>query len=381
MSFRSHRLWARGLSVVGILLTLAACGGGATPQSSGGQLNVVIGFPTDLTGTVASFGLAQQRAVGLAVDDVNKSGRVKITAVQTKDTQSNAAATVAAVQGMISDKVTAIVGFVLTGNLIASMPLLKESGIPTIGLQSTQLPNRGTNVFSMSPSPTGSLHLLVEKVFVPSGVKSVGFIWQEQATLTASTTLLRTLAKDNGIAVVADQGASLATTNFNSQITAVLAAKPDAVVLETQVQHQGSIDGQLRQLGYKGLIAGEQTAGTQAFRDIAGQAATDYLFTTLWDPSVANASAKRYISLYKAKYPDAPAPYVYDIVAWDAVHMIAQAVDKTNSTDAAKISAELASATFPGAITDQIKFGSDGFAALNGYVVQYATPTTTRKRA
>ena len=362
------------------LVAIAGCGG-TSPSggSSGSKIEVKIAAPLDLTGATAYVGVEQGNATALAVDDINStSKKVHMTATQ-KDVRSTVADATSVVQSFVADPgYSAFAGIAFTQEGQAVTPILQGDGRPAIFLQVTQIPNRPPNVFSMAAPRTKPTQQLVDKGLKAANVKTIGIVYQDQATLNTDVANIKSMATAGGMSVVDVEGSTLAETAFDTQVTKVLAANPDAVGIFALAPQTATVLTKLRARGFKGLTFGQPGALNPAMFKAAGPAAEGFESFTFWDPGVANAEAKRFLSLYSKKYPDQPPPDSYALQAWDALHILDQVVEKIGSTDKAKIAKELQTETFSGATQDKMSFNSDGFILLDGLAVKaHADGTTT----
>lgn len=356
------------------LAALVAAGCGSSDKAAtggGGKLDVQIGLVDSFTGPAAGTAVAHQRGAELAAQQINATSKNVHVELVTKNDKGTPRDGVAAVQSLLSDKsIDALTGVSLSSTGVAMLPLVASDGRPSVFMQLATLPSRSDNVLSLAPSRGPLATMTIDKVVAPKGIKSVGLIWMQNPVLEADAQAFRDALKKHGIPVVADQGASQTTSDFSSQITAVLSKNPDAIGLTCLPAASGTIVSQLRARGYKGMIFGQQAMDSEPFRKVAGGSAEGVDIFTFWDAAAANDQAKRFLSLYKQKYPNAPAPDVFTAQGWDAVQAIAQAAERAGSTDKDKLNAALKAAPFDGVEQEQIGFGSDGFAKLTGYVVQ-----------
>jgi branched-chain amino acid transport system substrate-binding protein len=374
------------VAVGSALMIASACSSSSPSASSSGGSNgaiqLTVGFPDDLSGFNVGVGKEQLEAAQLAVKDVHSAHPNVHIKLIPKDTQSVPSAAASAIQSLTANSsVNAIVGMAFTGSAEAVSPLLTRSGLPTIYLQVTDLTGAGSNIVSMGAPGQNMLQLLTKQILQPKGYKRVAFIWQQVDTFVSAVNYLKTSTAAAGLKVVASQGGSETQTDFSSQVTNVLASKPDAIVVEALTPQTATIADDLRSSGYKGAIIGYQNIGEPAFRQAAGAATAGVMYTTYWDPAVANADAQRFITAFKTAYPSQPPPDVFGMQAWDAIHILAAAALHAHSTAKDKLIAALHSMTFPAGAQTTIKFGSDpAFAVLHGYVMQY-TSTSAKKLA
>jgi branched-chain amino acid transport system substrate-binding protein len=357
--------------------TVAACGssddggGSSSGAASGGDtLTAKVAVINDVTGALAFVGSEQKNAAQLAIDDVNSSDMgVKLEA-DFMDSQSKPASGVSDAQKALADSdVDAIIGYNITEAGNSVQPIVAADGRPTIFLQVTQLPERSPNVFSMGP-PTGHVAQLAAQQVAGEKPASAAILWVQQPTLADAAKTFKSTLESAGVKVPVYEGASLESTSFDSQVAKAVAAKPDAVGVSGTGPQAGAMLAALRSRGFKGTIFAQQAADAPSARKAAGDAYNGVIIGTYWNAAAANADSKKFVDLYAQKFPKDPPPDVYGLQAWDAVHVYAQAIKQAGTTDKDKVVKTLSSGTFTGGLQDSIAFGSDGFAKLDGYVVQ-----------
>jgi branched-chain amino acid transport system substrate-binding protein len=119
--------------------SLAACGGSSTAGSSGSSGakvdEVVIGMPSPLTGPGGAYGTPQAAGAQMVVDAINKNGGIKELGgaklkLIVKDTKTDPTEASKIVRELAAQKVSAFVGPVLSGETLATKPLLEQLQIP-----------------------------------------------------------------------------------------------------------------------------------------------------------------------------------------------------------------------------------------------------------
>src|SRR4029077_2707757 len=100
---------------------------------------IKLGFVGPVTGTFAELGTAMRDGAQVAVDDINAKGGVKVgdktytINLIIGDEESTPERAVASTRRLIDvDGVLGILGYAVSTNLLASMPLLQDSKIPMI---------------------------------------------------------------------------------------------------------------------------------------------------------------------------------------------------------------------------------------------------------
>jgi len=125
---RSLRARVGLVAALAALLVLTA-GAGVFAQQT-----VVIGTLGPLTGDYASYGVSVANGVELAVNEANASGQYNyVFRVQKEDTRGDSVQAVNAINKLIElDRVTAIVGAVLSGETMTAGPIAQDEGVPFI---------------------------------------------------------------------------------------------------------------------------------------------------------------------------------------------------------------------------------------------------------
>ena len=119
---------------------LAGCGGNGNKESASkpaaGAKVAKVGFLNGVSGGVASYGLAEKEGFDLAVEEVNKEGKIHFD-VEMADTKGNVQQCVSAAQKMIAAKKVLVVGPLISGEYKAVGPLFQKAQIPLLGAATT----------------------------------------------------------------------------------------------------------------------------------------------------------------------------------------------------------------------------------------------------
>jgi branched-chain amino acid transport system substrate-binding protein len=374
-------IFARASVLIGITAAVGACSTAASSSNgsneAAGVKTVTIGLVDSLTGSAAAAGVEQQLAMQLAIKEIdsNPASKVKFSLI-VKDDQTNPAQAVSAMQSLLADNsVVAVTGFVESEDGAATIPLLAKDGRPALFLQVTTLPNRPPNVFSLGPPQVGTSTKVASYAYGKASGKRVALISQVQPTLTAAADAFKSAATSAGMTMVSNQQVALTATSFDPQITNALSDNPDAIGLAMTPPNAGLVVSQLRSSGYKGVIFASSVADNATTIKTAGSAINGVYVCPFWDPAVSQSSAvsKAFVQDYEAAYPKELPPDFAGMQAYDAVHILSQAIASVG-TDKATLTKYLASTSFTnvGAQTT-LRFNSDGFADLSGYIVSLSS--------
>ena len=132
-----------GLMLAAAMAGLAGCGGNGNKESASkpaaGAKVAKVGFLNGVSGGVASYGLAEKEGFDLAVEEVNKEGKIHFD-VEMADTKGNVQQCVSAAQKMIAAKKVLVVGPLISGEYKAVGPLFQKAQIPLLGAATTAAP-------------------------------------------------------------------------------------------------------------------------------------------------------------------------------------------------------------------------------------------------
>ncbi len=364
-------------------LILAACGGAApattaptaaqqaptaaaaAPATGSGEA-IKIGGGFALTGDESALDLPAANGAKLAAKEINAAGGVLGRQIDlvVHDTQYKMDVTAqVAKQFVEQDKVAAVIGFTDTDSVLASGPTIQGAGLPfiTAGATSPKIPTQigdkmflacfGDNVQAAAGAEYGfknfgkNAYLLLDK-----GV--------EYTTLLAGYFKAR-YTELGGTIALEDQYDDKAT-DFSAQIAKVkaLPTQPDFYYIAAMPYNVGPVIKQFRDAGITGPIIGGDGYDTPDLVSVAGKAAENVFFSThaLMDAQGGTDPIKKFIGAYNKEYGHDP-ENAFAALGYDTMYLLADALKRAGSTDAAAIQKALKETKdFPG-ITGKISFG------------------------
>lgn len=237
---------AKGLALAAVLgLGLAACsssgsaGDGASSKSSADPLK--IGTILPITGTLAFLGPPEVAGVGLAVEDINKAGGVlgndvTIEPGDSGDSTDMSVSTNTATD-LINKGVAAVVGAASSSVSLNVVDQFAEAGVMQISPANTATDLSGVGDFFARTAPPDTVQgAALGAQILDDGHLKVGFLVQNEAYGNGLRDNVQKAVEAGGAQVVygatgAGQEFAPGETNFGSQVTALLAAKPDAIAI------------------------------------------------------------------------------------------------------------------------------------------------------
>jgi branched-chain amino acid transport system substrate-binding protein len=350
-------------------LLVASCGGASGGSSGGGEaasepIKIAGGFA--LTGDESVLDLPAANGAKLAAKEINAAGGVLGRQIDliVRDSQYKMDVTAQiAKQFVEEDKVIAVVGFTDTDSVLASGPTIQAAGIPfiTAGATSPKIPTQvGDVMFLACFGDNVQAAVGAEYGFKNFG-KNAYLLWDKGVEYT---TLLGSYFKAHftglgGTIVLEDQYDDDAT-DFSAQIAKIkaLPTQPDFYFISAMPYNVGAVVKQFRDAGLTGPIIGGDGYDTPDLVTVAGPAAENVYFTThaLIDAQGGTEGIKKFIAAYNKEYGHDP-ENAFAALGYDAMKLMADAIQRAGSTDAAAIKKAIQETkNFPG-ITGSITFG------------------------
>ncbi len=347
--------------VIGVLsaFLLASCEK-KSESASDAAGEVVIGQVASLTGDTATFGVSADEGVRLALDEINQTGVLsgKKIKLVTEDDRSLGDEAKTAVDKLVSkDHVVAIIGEIASSRSIAMAPVCEDAKIPMLSPGSTNPkvtqgfqyvfrncfidPFQGTAMatYAMKAPPDGL------------GFKSFAVLYPVNSDYGVGLkTFFEEAVKKAGGQIVEEEAYTEKTdTDFRAQLTKIKGANPQAIFVSGYYTEAGLIAKQARQLGIDVPLMGGDGWDSDQTLKIGGDAVNGCYFSNHYSPDEDRPEVKKFVSDYEKKY-NGKVPDAMAILGYDAMRIMADAINRAGGTDGDKIRDALAATKdFPGA--------------------------------
>jgi branched-chain amino acid transport system substrate-binding protein len=341
--------------------------GSASAQAA----TIKIGMCVPVTGPAAEQGLWAQNGAKLALATVNKAGGVlgkPIELVIEDDQTTNPGIVLAFSKLAAQPDIVAFLGSIRSTQVQAMAPDVLKLGKPVmIGGTNPDLTHTGNPwLFRFRPNDNYSGRVIADFGVKTLGKKKWAIVHSTDAFGTAGGKALSAALEKLGAPPVLDQGYANQSQDFTPVVLAVKQSGADVLGTYFTFENDlGIFARQLRQLGVNIPWVGSPSVVAVSSTKLAGPAlygtygVADYAEDS---SEVSKAYGKAYREAYKTA-PDLQSAWTYD-----AVTILAAAINKAGSTDPAKIrEAILATKKMPGA-EGEYNFDQNG-DGLHGYNV------------
>ena len=364
------------LGLLTVVVTVAiACG----TDEEGEDSPFRIGVMESLTGAGETYGSVAVQAKTMAMDEINAAGGIDGRRLELviEDSKCSAQDAITAYNKLTDvEGMKIILGTSCSGAMLGVAPLAEADGVVLFsGLASNpDIANAGDYIFRTQISDI-EVGIRTGNVLWADGVRGLATITEETDYAEGVRRTSVAQFEKNGGKVIAEERYGSDTTDFRSQLTKLIEAKPDALHIAPQSEFSaGTIVKQARELGYEGPIYGETiTVGTTAL-DIAGDAATGLkAITAAPDPN--NPKAQEVLANFRERYKYITLPWHLGS-AYDDVYIAAECLKRTNDDqDADGFRDCLYDITWSGALGNDYSFDEDGeVVGLSRAVVEVLPP-------
>lgn len=350
---KKKKFWLVAVLMLALAVAVTGCGGGGEkkeePKKEAAPAGdtIKIGFLGALTGGHAAYGNPTLKGMEMAIADLNAKGGVlgKQLQLVKEDHRSDKTEAANVTQKMITNKVAAIVGDPTTGitKLAASICQPAKVVLLSAGANGPGVVEIGDYIYRDT---------LIDAVGAPAvskyAVEKMG--WKNIALVTSTnndySVGLSKLFKEGltsaGGKIVIEQSIQDGDQNFSAQVTNITKAKVDGIVFTGYYTEGGLLMKEVVKQGLSlKMLGGDGLFGSTLW-ELGGQAVEGSMVYVSFAPDEKYASdvTKDFMKRYKEKYNEVPD--LFSVQGYDAVLLLAEAMNKANSADPGKFKDELA---------------------------------------
>lgn len=321
---------------------------------------VKIGAVQPLSGKISVYGEGFQRAINLAVEEVNQAGGIKGKDLEVvyEDNLSTAQGSVSALQKLISiEKLPVVLGPAASSNFLAACPIAQREKTVFIGAESaaSDISKCGSYVFRVFPSDMLQ-GIGVAELAAELGYKEVALTYINNDWGVGLAEVFKAKYKGKIVEEFAhDEGKA----DYRSEIMRLKRKNPVAVVNLTYIKEGGAILKQALEMKFTPKWLMGSASKSPKLVELAGKAAEGIVGTY---PTFAKKGEKydHYKQAFMAKYPEKKLP-IFGEYNYDMVHLVAKALNNAQDLSADSIRESLMSSSkgFEG-ITGEKSFDENG---------------------
>lgn len=332
-----------------------------------------IGALAAITGGASMQGNQAKEGALMAEEDLNAQGGVlgRKVKVYIEDSQGVPTAAVNAFRKLVDDeKVSVVIGDHQSTAVLAFKPIAIQMGIPVLATGSAMAITDPANpwIFRVREYDALAANALVNAAIKAGHKKIAVFHNTDQFGVGGRDNIVAAL-KRKGLKPVAVEGHNTGDKDFTAQLLSFKRAGADAVIVFTHNEEQGLITRQFNQLipdvAYYGSMALSQTSTI----NMAQGAAEDKYSATPYTLNNPDPKVQEFAKRYTKKYGHPPE--LFSVLYYDAVMMVAKAVELGKSDKPAAIRDNLRKLKkFPGVSGLDYTFDQKGEAVNEIFIVK-----------
>lgn len=314
---------------------------------------VKIGFFMSITGRDASFGDVSLKGARLAVDELNAAGGVLGRPVElvVEDNRSLAGESATAAKKLITrDRVAVLIGECSSGRTLEAAPVAQAAGVPLITPAATnpKVTQVGDAIFRVCFIDPFQGDVIAAFARRRLGLKRAALLVEAGAPYSVGLAeYFAKTFKALGGEIVIEQKYAGADSDFRAQLTAIRAARPDAIFLPGYYVAAGLVARQAKELGLNATLLGGDGFEAPQLLEIGGDALEGVYYSTHFATENTGEASRRFVDAYRARFGSVPNGL--SALTYDAVMLAADAMARAGTTEPAKLRAALAATKdFPG---------------------------------
>lgn len=340
---RKERLFAVLACALFAFVFMGAEKANKAAKPKGEPIRAKIGVISIITGAGASYGEAITNGFKLALDEVNAKGDVNID-LKIEDSTGKAEQALSAAQKLInSDQVVAILGPTLSTEMKVVAPEANASGVPIMGTSTTAqgITQIGKFVFRNSLPESQAIPASVGKAVKKYNIKKVALLYGNDDVFTKSGfDTMKEVAEKLKLKIVTIETFQKGQADYKAQLTKIASLKPDAVFCSALYNEGGVILAQARKMGLKVPFVGGNGFNSPKVIEIAQEAAEGLIVATPWFGEKNDPKVRAFVAKYEKAHGKKPDQFAAQ--AYDAFHIMANALKAAGSADRSKLRDALA---------------------------------------
>jgi branched-chain amino acid transport system substrate-binding protein len=336
---------------------------------------IKVGEYTSLTGKDASLGQSSHNGIVLAVEEINAAGGVlgKKLELLSEDTQSKPGEAATAVRKLISrDKVTAVIGEIVSSRSLEAAPVCQKAKVPMITPGSTAPEVTAVGDYIFRACFIDPFQGLVMAKFAAETlkVKRVALLVSNSSAYSVGMAkFFKESFTKRGGAIAIEKSYNEGDKDFRAQLTAMKAANIDAIFNPGYYAEAALIVRQARDLGIPVTIFGGDGWEAEELIGLGGKSVEGTYLCSHYSVEDPSPRVKNFVAAYKKRFGTATAPDSNASLGYDSLLVLADAIKRAGSTDRTKIRDALATTRNFDAVTGRITINEKRDAAKTAVII------------
>lgn len=311
----------RPIGLLAILAFLALFSLGCPPDT------VKVAAVLPLTGEAAGYGVAVQRGIELAYEEIQaEAGRQTPIQLTVVDTQSDPAMAQEKLSEQFGAGAIVALGGVTSGEAKQMIEVADKFDKPLLSpsASSPELTGISRNFYRIFPSDHTAATKMAQSAYQDLKIETIVVIAEEQPYAQGVHSVFKPAFESEGGEVKEVLVFPPGTTDLEALVEHALTFQPDAVYLAGYAEGIGNMMMELSKQRYQGKILTTSAFATSQAIVRAGDAAVGvYLTQTVFEPDSEFAHVQNFVQRFQKKYDETPD--IYAAHGYDAMMVVAAA--------------------------------------------------------
>lgn len=327
-------------------------------------LTIRIGHAAPLTGPQAHLGKDNENAIRLAIDELNAekisiAGKTAQFELLSEDDMADPRTATQVAQKLVDAGISGMIGHLNSGTSIPASKIYHDAGLVEISPSATAIAYTAQGfpgAFRVMANDSQQGKQLAHYAVQTLGLNKLAIIDDRTAYGQGLADVFEKTALELGATVVKREFTTDKSSDFNAILTSVKGSDAQVLFFGGMDAQGAPMVKQMRALGITTPFMGGDGVYTAEFLKLAGADAEGVIGSLPGIPLASMKGGPEFKQRFEAKYGviQLYAPYVYD-----AMRMMAKAMQQANSTDPAQYRPVLAAMEYPG-LTSTIHFDDKG---------------------
>ena len=338
------------LRLFAVLPLAAALSGGIASSPVQAQEPLKIGLSGPFTGGSSSLGIGIRDGAKLAAEEINAAGGIKIGGTKRpiqfieRDDQAKIELGAKIAQELIQEqKVIATAGYANTGVALATQHIYQDAHIPVMNCVATgskvtkqfEAPNY---IFRTSASDSIQSVMIAEEAAVRRTLKYVAIFADTTNYGQHGRVDLEVALSRWDVSPVDIEMFKVGEKDLTRQLAKAKEAGAEAILTYALGPELAAIANGLDKLGWKPQVIGSWNLSMGSFIDLAGANAEGAVMPLTFIQEPATPKSAAFINAYEKRFGAGRMPSAASAAqCYDAVYLLAAAIEQAGSTDGAKI--------------------------------------------
>lgn len=336
----------------------------SAPAEAPTELVIRIGHAAPLTGPQAHLGKDNENAIRLAIDELNAEaividGKRARFELHSEDDMADPRTATQVAQKLVDDGVSGVIGHLNSGTSIPASKIYHDAGLVQISPSATAVAYTAQGfpgVFRVMANDSQQGSQLARYAVETLGYKKLAIIDDRTAYGQGLADVFEKTAVGLGANIVRREFTTDKASDFNAILTSIKGSEAELLFYGGMDAQGAPMVKQMRALAMPQPLMGGDGLYTAEFLKLAGPEAEGVIASLPGIPLDQMTGGPAFKQAFESKYGviQLYAPYVYD-----AMRMMARAMQQANSSEPAKYRPVLAAMEYPG-LTSRIRFDAKG---------------------